>query len=95
MALITLEIETEQMAYDIESPPAGLWSIVVKNSNEEIETAYAGVNPWVSVILSNGFYTVQAKRSDDIGNDLGEEISGEFFVDEISDRINKKINIGL
>jgi len=80
MPIVTLEIITEQLAYETDKPGPGLWTMVVKDEDENVMSAYAGVNPWMSVVLDNGVYIVVAERKDEEGDGIGQELTSVFSV---------------
>ena len=82
MPIVTLEIITEQLVYEIDKPEPGLWAMVVRDEDENIMSAYAGVNPWMSAVLDNGVYIVEAQRKDEEGDGIGQELTSVFSVTE-------------
>jgi hypothetical protein len=87
MTMVTLRIKTEQIAYDINEPPAGLWQIIIRdrsNPNDEtnISAAYFGINPWMSTSLPDGIYHATGQRNDSENGAIGMIVAEDFDISE-------------
>jgi len=82
MAIVTIEIEMQELYYDADLPEVGPWSISIRDSNNVVVAVYIGTNPWMSTVISYGDYTVTARRNDVDNNPVGPIATQSFSISE-------------
>jgi len=82
MAIVTIEVETQEMEYDVDLPEVGPWSISIRNSDNILVAVYIGVNPWMSTAVGPGEYTASARRNDVDNNPVGPIATQSFSISE-------------